>query len=880
MIPYVVSAAQETELLVFPGMEITCSDVAQCLAIFDPNSTEDRWRDLLAKLSLGLGPAPEQAKGPGGDPSKLTVLDLYEAVEADETLRESVLIFPHFSDGDAYKHINVPRTHLRFSSIKSDGIYVEKPFSSLLPDTIAKVRGSIAEWGRRRRAVIVTGDNRSGTFDRVAAHPCWIKLGENSLEALRQALLADEARFSHEELPPTPAERLVKMRVLSTLTGTEPLTLTFSHGFTAIIGGRGSGKSALLEYMRFGLGRTERDLSDREGSLVRTREQMLVDETLSDDGFVEIMIQREGVSETWRRTLGEREKIVVTASSGHTIEVTVPEAQRRFRSRAFYQKGLSSTMSDPAKAADQITGIAAAEAIDKRRQLDQDIEGARREIQTNFRRLVAYWQAQLQRRQAGQRVADLRQRLEAVSALLAQGGVAQETLDIINSAPVFARGQNYFDAVDISLKRSGIALQDALSNLLTVKLADFEGTDAFSEIRGMHAEVAEAKRSISATLNAAIVRLSELADTRDLHKGLFATALADFEKKYESAVAAQKEHSALIEDSERLGRELRTAEAALVQATEQEEKRKPAITDFAAARESLESLLETRRQVLQQAAEEVEKNSKRLRARVERDRKHVAYVDALSRVFEGSRMQELDVRCLAWIKKVLEENGPSGWRDICDGFLALYEAKIAAESPSDPGVELGKKVEDFIFSGEKITAQQRLRIYANLEDAAVAEIASAVPRDSIQLRHVDDRGQERRFEQASEGQQASALLELLLNQSAGTLIIDQPEDDLDNRVIMDIVQLIRTSKAKRQLVFTTHNPNIVVNGDADKIVALYTTEPNRNPDATTPLIAIDNDGAIETDAIRSTITRIMEGGKDAFDLRSRKYGFSLRDRAP
>ncbi len=120
-------------------------------------------------------------------------------------------------------------------------------------------------------------------------------------------------------------------------------------------------------------------------------------------------------------------------------------------------------------------------------------------------------------------------------------------------------------------------------------------------------------------------------------------------------------------------------------------------------------------------------------------------------------------------------------------------------------------------------------------------------------------------------------MELLLNQAAGTLIIDQPEDDLDNRIIMDIVKLIRASKTGRPLVFATHNSNIVVNGDADKIVALDSGGNGRR-DATGAFIRIDADGAIETPAIRMAITQIMEGGKDAFDLRSRKYHFD--DDAP
>ena len=58
------------------------------------------------------------------------------------------------------------------------------------------------------------------------------------------------------------------------------------------------------------------------------------------------------------------------------------------------------------------------------------------------------------------------------------------------------------------------------------------------------------------------------------------------------------------------------------------------------------------------------------------------------------------------------------------------------------------------------------------------------------------------FAKASPGQQASALLRLLLRQTAGRLIIDQPEDDLDDSVLMEIVELVRRSKTSRQLIFT------------------------------------------------------------------------------
>lgn len=141
------------------------------------------------------------------------------------------------------------------------------------------------------------------------------------------------------------------------------------------------------------------------------------------------------------------------------------------------------------------------------------------------------------------------------------------------------------------------------------------------------------------------------------------------------------------------------------------------------------------------------------------------------------------------------------------------------------------------------------------------------------LTYIDERGRKISFDKASPRQQASALLELLLRQQAGTLIIDQPEDDLDNKVIMKIVDLIKRSKSNRQLVFATHNPNVVVNGDADKILSLTTGEVDPRPGEGSIRISVDQDGAIETPEVKAVITKVMEGGEGAFDLRRRKYRF-------
>jgi hypothetical protein len=115
--------------------------------------------------------------------------------------------------------------------------------------------------------------------------------------------------------------------------------------------------------LRFGLGRTDRDLNTL-ADLANDREAKLIDETLAGDGYVEVVLEREGVRESWKRTTANHEIIVINTGGG-TIDATTSTARERFRSRAFRQKGLSSTMNDPSTAPEQITSIAAAEELDQ-----------------------------------------------------------------------------------------------------------------------------------------------------------------------------------------------------------------------------------------------------------------------------------------------------------------------------------------------------------------------------------------------------------------------------------------------------------------------------------------------------------------------------------
>ena len=123
-------------------------------------------------------------------------------------------------------------------------------------------------------------------------------------------------------------------------------------------------------------------------------------------------------------------------------------------------------------------------------------------------------------------------------------------------------------------------------------------------------------------------------------------------------------------------------------------------------------------------------------------------------------------------------------------------------------------------------------------------------------------------EQGSPGQKTAALLAFILSYGSEPLVLDQPEDDLDNQLIYDlIVTQLREMKQKRQVLTVTHNANIVVNGDSENVIAL---------DVKAGQTRIVAQGGLQESSIRNEICRVLEGGKEAFDQRYIRINAGLR----
>lgn len=136
------------------------------------------------------------------------------------------------------------------------------------------------------------------------------------------------------------------------------------------------------------------------------------------------------------------------------------------------------------------------------------------------------------------------------------------------------------------------------------------------------------------------------------------------------------------------------------------------------------------------------------------------------------------------------------------------------------------------------------------------------PEDSLEVEFSQAGDRFRPLRQGSPGQKTAALLAFLLSYGDEPLILDQPEDDLDNRLIYDlIVSQIREVKQRRQIIVVTHNANIVVNGDAE-LVAAFAARGGQT--------RIECVGSLQNDQVRDTICAIMEGGREALERRYRR----------
>jgi predicted ATPase len=168
------------------------------------------------------------------------------------------------------------------------------------------------------------------------------------------------------------------------------------------------------------------------------------------------------------------------------------------------------------------------------------------------------------------------------------------------------------------------------------------------------------------------------------------------------------------------------------------------------------------------------------------------------------------------------------------------------------GIEIYKDIDNIIFGGNK------LLIFKEKFNENLSTILTYKVENKIEILY-----NEQLLQNHSLGQRASALIIFILTQRDNDIIIiDQPEDDLDNQTIYnEVIKELLKLKNKTQFIFATHNANIPVLGDCEQVIVCNYKEDK---------IDIEY-GSIDKHSIQDKIINIMEGGEEAFDKRKDIY---------
>jgi len=852
------------ELHLFPGVELSMQEGFHLLAIFDPSASGSDIVKLLGRVTYD---------GAWGDPKGCVQVTGQEAVRAVRNAG-GIAIPAHvdIDPGLLRTEADAPAKTVLHSRIVEAMLDQRDILAMEVIDRDAPMPALYSD--RRLRWTRVLGSD-CHKFNPGYAHPpgsrfTWVKFARPSLEGLKLALLdgdgfsvrrSDEPAFDPGALP-THFIEAIEIADARFMGRGQPAWFGFNPGFNAVIGGRGTGKSTLIHALRLayrrddelkGLG--EPDEAFRRFAVVGKgtapgglTDQTAITMTVMRDGIryrlrwekAAVTVEEERCGD-WQASTSQsvdarrfpvrlfsQGQIAALAANGnrHALLRVIDAAAGTDAARKTLDEAISTFMSLRARMRELAGKLAGRDAVqlqldDVRRKLD------RFEVSHHAEVLKAFQLANRQTRETArqlERADECATQLRELADKLLAEDLPDDLFDTVADADALIALRTVADAIAAACEQLG-----ASANRLDATARD------------QRAALAQSVWQLGA--NAATQRYEALK--RDLA---------------EQGVTDPSEYGRLVQERHRLETDLQRLDAIRLQ---RDELAVQADATLAAVWSARRALSETRRVFLRET----------LGANPFVRMRLIPYNNLSADALERS------------LRTVLELTDDRFATDI---HVAEADRKPASGLIGDLlrnadlfGGELDKAP---IFEDELEQLQKRLastcigtgnysvRFNNHLATAAtkrpelIDRLLTWFPEDDLEVRYSRD-GKSDEFapiEQASAGQRAAAMLAFLLAHGSEPLVLDQPEDDLDNHLIYDlIVRQIRENKLHRQLVVVTHNPNIVVNGDAEMLFAL---------DFIKGQCCIKQRGSMQDTAMRDEVRRIMEGGAEALERRYRRLG--------
>ncbi len=602
------------------------------------------------------------------------------------------------------------------------------------------------------------------------------------------------------------------------------LTIHLSEGLNCLIGARGTGKTTVMEFVRYAMDALPADAPNRR------RVEALVEKNLGG-GRIDVAVQtRDGLSYIVRRAAGDQP--VVLDAAGRPTDLNL-RSGRLFKVDIFSQNEVEAIAD---RAGSQLNLLDNFET-ERIAEVGQRIEAIRVDLRANAARTTPL------RRKAtciAEELKELEPINERLGAFVEHGGDDAEAINQGHALKALRdRERRMVSAASdlLAEARQAVAaglglIQRRLCAIMTEEMLAGPNGELMAPIRGgfesCSTEVDEALGYALERIDARRQGLETEATTLDLrHK--------EQDIEFQALMAKHKE--AQGKAAERQGLEKQRNELLARQ------------QDRAQMLQQLEVLAGERRELLCQQSELLD----------ERFRFRQEIVDRINAALEPTVVVSLTQYGNPEAYRVLLEDALRGHRmkqNIVANRIvtAFWPEKLVEVVHSHDTQALIDKAGLNHEQAEKVMAA--LRGSDTLYELEVVELAD-LPR--IEL---NDNGTYKETGSLSTGQKCTTILSILLMDSENPLLIDQPEDNLDNRFVFEtIVDSISRIKQRRQLLFVTHNPNIPVLGDADRVFVMES-------DGTTARIL--NQGGVEH--CKDHILTLLEGGEDAFRRRGVRYG--------
>ena len=706
------------------------------------------------------------------------------------------------------------------------------------------------------------------------SHYTWVKMAEPSLEGLRLALL-DGGGFSiRRSDDPEPFEpfalpehciEAIEIEDARYMGRGKPARLEFNPWLNALVGGRGTGKSTVIHAMRLAAGRGHelKHLEKHSEPLLTFErfEQVPRDRTekggLTKSTNVAWTMMRGGVRHRlhWRQD-GSRTTVEEDAGEAggrpSPAQMITPE---HFPVRMFSQGQIAALAGENQRALLQVIDEAAGVAA-----LQRDLEEARKAFYAAKARIRELEGKLARRNDLAVEKGDVERKLRRFE----EAGHTAILTDYRHSNRQRTEADRQFDMAEAAANRieqTAAALQpedlpDGLFN---------ETQEKDRQAAAIMAALATAVRTAAQDLRHIAERLRGLVATQ--HKELAGSAWqaaveqaaggyeALIETLRKEGVGDPSEYGRLVQERQRLDSEL-----ARLDSVREERDRL-----IERSRSLLDNVMEARRAVSRgrdRFLKETLEHNEFVRIRslhygddpraIERSLLETLEVPAH---FEGDVLVMEDGRavngCVAELLDKLPEDAAQRSREMEDRIGRIkHRIHAAGAGKGDFGGHFNNHLEAKYRKSPEVF--DKLRTWFP-EDGLLVEYSRGG--DGADFHPIG---------QASAGQRSAAMLAFLLAHGKEPLVLDQPEDDLDNHLIYDlVVRQIRENKLRRQIIVVTHNPNIVVNGDAEMLHAL---------DFRGGQCIVAQSGSLQEKAMREEVCRIMEGGREAFERRYRRLG--------